>query len=102
MLGFCGLKVRLVDNGYWNESIYSTPADVVVLCRGFLGSIEELLEVYPTNCLILDASLYKRSRERILRECAAIGIESVDISRSGAVAIIPGDGCFTLEPLRGK
>lgn len=102
LLGFCGLKVRLVDNGYWNESIYSTPADVVVLCRGFLGSIEELLEVYPTNCLILDASLYKRSRERILRECAAIGIEPVDISRSGAVAIIPGDGCFTLEPLRGK
>ncbi len=102
LVDFCGMKVRLVDNGYWNESLYSVPADAVVLCRGFLGSVEELLEVYPTGCLVLDASLYGRSRERILRECALLGVDAVDISRTGAVALIPGDDSFTLEPLRGK
>lgn len=102
LLDFCGLKVRLVDNSYWNENLYSVPADVVVLCRGFLGSVEELLEVYPTDCLVLDASLYSRSRERILRECTALGIEPVDISRTGAVALLPGTGSFTLQVLSGK
>ena len=102
LLDFCGLKVRFVDNGHWNESKYSVPADAVVLCRGFLGSIEELFEVYPTGCLVLDASLYKRSRDRILRECASLGVDAVDISRTGAVALIPGGDNFTLVPLRGK
>ena len=102
LLDFCGLKVRFVDNGYWNESKYSVPADAVVLCRGFLGSVEELFEVYPTGCLVLDASLYKRSRDRILRECASLGVDAVDISRTGAVALIPGGDSFTLVPLRGK
>ena len=102
LLDFCGLKVRFVDNGHWNESKYSVPADAVVLCRGFLGGIEELFEVYPTGCLVLDASLYKRSRDRILRECASLGVDAVDISRTGAVALIPGGDSFTLVPLRGK
>lgn len=102
LLSFAGLKIRLVDNGYWNENIYACPADIVVLCRGFLGSVEELLEVYPTECLVLDASLFKHSRERIMPEADALGIEPVDISRTGAVAIVPFDNGFVLEPLRGK
>lgn len=102
LLSFGGLKIRLVDNSYWNENIYACPADIVVLCRGFLGSVEELLEVYPTECLVLDASLFKHSRERIMREAAALGIEPVDISRTGAVLVLPFDDSFTLEPLRGK
>lgn len=102
VLEFSGLKIRLLDNGLWRENLYTEPADVVVLCRGFLGSIEELAEVYPTECLVLDASLYKRSRERILRECAAMGIEPVDISKEGAVKIVPQEGGFSLVPMRGK
>ena len=74
----------------------------MVLCRGFLGSVRELLEVYPTSCLVLDASLYKHSRERIVREAVVLGVEPVDISRTGAVMIKNGDDGFTLEPVRGK
>ena len=102
LLCFNGLRVRLVDNAYWNESDYACPADIVVLCRGFLGSVRELLEVYPTSCLVLDASLYKHSRERIVREAVVLGVEPVDISRTGAVMIKNGDDGFTLEPVRGK
>ena len=102
LLSFAGLKIRLVDNSYWQENEYVEPADVVLLCRGFLGSIDELLEVYPTNCLLLDASLYKHSRERILRECVALGVDAVDISRTGAVMIVPDGDTFVVEPLRGK
>lgn len=102
LVEFAGLKVRLVDNEQWRDNIYVQPADVVVLCRGFLGKIEELVEAYPAGCLVLDASLYKRSRERIMRECAVLGIEFVDISSQGAMMLLPSGENFRLVPMSGK
>ena len=102
LVSYRGLKVRMVADDLWCENLYSVPTDVVILCRGFLGEMKELVEVYPSGCILLDASLYKHSRERILRECAALGVEAVDISKSGAVKIVPRDDSFEIVPLRGK
>lgn len=97
-----GLKIRLLADEQWRDNIFAEPVDVLILCRGFLGPVKELVEVYPTACLLLDASLYKRSRDRILRECATLWIEVVDISRTGAVKIVPHGDEFEINPLRGK
>lgn len=99
---FGGLKVKLLDNSYWNENEYSEPVDILVLCRGFLGKIKDAVEVYPPSCLVIDASLYKRSRERIIRECSQLGIDAVDIASLGAVKVIPSADSFDLIPMRGK
>ena len=101
-LKYDGLKIRLLADDLWRENIFTEPVDVLLLSRGFLGDIKELVEVYPAGCLLLDASLYKRSRERILRECAALGVEAIDISRSGAVKIVSRGDEFEIIPLRGK
>ena len=97
-----GMKIKLLADDLWRENIFAEPVDVLILGRGFLGPIEELVEVYPSACILLDASLYKRSRERILRECSLLGIEVVDISRTGAVKIVPRGENFEIIPLRGK
>ena len=102
VLEYDGLKIRLLADELWRDNIFAEPVDVLVLCRGFLGPVEELLEVYPASCMLLDASLYKRSRDRILRECAVLGVEAVDISRNGALKIAPHDDNFEIIPLRGK
>ena len=102
LLSYAGVKVRLVDNAHWSENIYSEPADVVILCRGFLGSVKELLEVYPTGCLVMDASLYARSRKRIMRECAALDVDVVDVAATGALMLVPGDASFELVEMREK
>lgn len=102
LLTYRGLKVRLVADDLWRENLYSVPTDVVILCRGFLGEIKELVEVYPPGCILLDASLYRHSRERIQRECAALGVDAVDISKTGAVKIVPMGDSFEIIPLRGK
>lgn len=102
LLQFNGLKVRMLDSDLWRENLYTEPTDIVILCRGFKGSIAELAEVYPAGCVILDASLYRKSRERILRECAALGIEPVDISVQGAMKIVAAGDSFKLVPMRGK
>ena len=101
-VSFSGFVLGVVDNDIWQESLYSQPVDALLLCRGFKGGVAELLDVYPTECLLLDGSLYKHSRKRILRECAQLGVGVVDISQSGAVKIIPGTDSFELEFVRGK
>ena len=102
LLSYSGLKIRLVDNAFWADNIYSEPADVVILCRGFLGSMKDLLDVYPTECLVLDASLYKRSRKRIMRECAALDVDVLDVSEIGALMLLPNEDSFEFIGMRGK
>ena len=101
-LMYGGMKIKLLADDLWRENIFAEPVDVLILGRGFLGPIEELVEVYPSACILLDASLYKRSRERILRECSLLGVEVVDISRTGAVKVVPRGENFEIIPLRGK
>ena len=102
MLRYGGLKIKLLADDLWRKNLFTEPVDVLLLGRGFLGPMAELVEVYPSACILLDASLYRHSRERILRECAVLGIEAVDISRNGALKIVPRGDNFEIIPLRGK
>ena len=102
MLRCGGLKIKLLADDLWRKNLFTEPVDVLLLGRGFLGPVAELVEVYPSACILLDASLYRHSRERILRECSVLGVEAVDIARSGALKIVPGGDNFEIIPLRGK
>lgn len=101
-LMYGGLKIKLLADDLWRKNIFAEPVDVLLLCRGFLGPVKELVEAYPSSCMLLDASLYRHSRERILRECAALGLEPIDISATGAVLVVPHVDNFEIIPLRGK
>lgn len=93
---FEGLSVKLLDNSHWRDNGKSVPVDLLVLCRGFLGRISELVEYYPASCVVVDGSLYKHSRERIKREYAELGVDVIDISQTGAVKILATDEGFDL------
>ena len=99
---FNGVVVRMLDNAYWRENEYTEPVDILVLCRGFLGRIDELVEVYPAACVVVDGSLYKHSRERIKREYARLGIDVVDITQTGAVKVVAGADGFDLMLVNSK
>ena len=99
---FNGLTVRLLDNPCWCENEKIEPVDIIVLCRGFLGRISDLVEVYPASCVVLDGSLYGRSRERIIREYAKLGVEVVDITQTGAMKVVATADGFDMIPMRHK
>lgn len=102
VFSFDGVTVRLLDNAYWRENESPAPVDVLILCRGFLGRINRLVKVYPAKCVVVDGSLYKRSRERIKREYSELGIDVVDISQTGAIKVAITDGKLELIPMRNK
>lgn len=99
---FDDIKVKMLDNPHWAENVNAEPVDILVLCRGFLGRINKLVKIYPASCVVVDASLYKHSRERIIREYSQLGIEVVDIADTGAMKVVVQDGNFDLIPMRDK
>ena len=99
---FDGIKVKMLDSPHWQENEKAEPVDVLVLCRGFLGRINKLVNVYPASCVVVDASLYKHSRERIKREYSQLGINVVDIAQVGAVKVVAANGNIDLTPMKGK
>ncbi len=102
LISFAGLRVQMLADDCWMGDTLQHPMDAVWLCRGFLGSVKRLIEVYPASCIILDGSLYEGSRRRLLRECSAAGVGCIDISQLGAVMVKGGDGSFSVETMRGK
>lgn len=84
---FSGRRIKMLCDEHWAADSIITPVDCIVLCRGFLGSIKELYNVYPTRYILMDATLYAGSRRRIRRECAASGIRCIDLTQ-GAVKML--------------
>lgn len=102
LLSFAGVRMQLLADDCWLSDSLQHPVDVLWLCRGFLGPVERLLEVYPASCIVLDGSLYAGSRRRLLREYGAAGVGCIDISQLGAVKLKAADGSFSVETMRGK
>ncbi len=102
LLSFGGLRVQLLADDCWLEDSVQRPVDALLLCRGFLGGVKDLLVHYPTNCVLLDGSLYEGSRRRLLRECKAAGVGYVDIARVGAVKLVGAGDAFAVEYMREK
>lgn len=102
LLSFGGVRLQVLADDCWLADSVQRPVDALLLCRGFLGAVDELLLHYPASCVLLDGSLYEGSRRRLLRECAKAGIGCIDISQKGAVKLVGGDDSFSLTFMRGK
>ncbi len=102
MADFSGRRIKVLADDCWRESEIMQPVDCLFLCRGFLGNIAELFTVYPASVVVMDATLYSRSRQRIERECAALGVRCIDLASVGAVKWLCNEPGIILEPMRGK
>ncbi len=93
LISFSGRKIKLLAADFRYEDADGQPVDCLYLCRGFLGPIKELLEVYPAKCVVMDATLFAGSRRRISRECAELAVRCIDIAKTGAMKFrcsVPG------------
>ena len=82
---FCGRRIRVLSDKNWTEEEHGMPVDMLFLCKGFKGSMESLLALYPAQYVVMDAGLHYMTRRRVERECAVLGICCIDISETGAV-----------------
>ena len=85
LVEFRGRRVKMLCGRSWQEDSLSIPVDALLLCKGFKGAMIEVLEKYPTKNIIMDAGLHAMSRRRVAKECAALGIDCVDVASAGAV-----------------
>ena len=102
LVTFGGLRLQMLADDCWRNDSVQSPMDALLLCRGFLGPVDELLDRFPASCILLDGSLYEGSRRRLLRECKKAGVGCVDISQKGAVRLESRGEQFALIFMRGK
>lgn len=88
LLHFEGRTIAVLADEHWCGAESITPVDCIWLCRGFLGSLEELLKIYPSRYVVMDATLYPSSLKRIERECRRAGVRFIDLSQRGAVKML--------------
>lgn len=101
ILYFSERKIKMLDDDCWQDETAVTPVDCLFLCRGFKGPIKELMLIYPSRYVIMDATLYSGSRRRITRECAESNVRCIDLTK-GAVKLLCNKTGVRFENMRGK
>lgn len=99
LVTFAGRRVKVISDEEWNGATLMQPVDCILLCRGFSGSIKELLVRYPSKFIIMDATLYAGSIMRIQRECRQLGVRCINLRETGARKLLVNGGGVRLVPV---
>ena len=91
LVDFRGLRMKMLCDRSWQQDSVPTPVDVLLLCKGFKGAMDAVLEKYPTERIIMDAGLHAMRRRRVAKECALLDVCCMDISQLGAVRLSCAD-----------
>lgn len=84
LVTFAGRRIKVIADEEWKEDTLIQPVDCILLCRGFSGSIKDLIARYPSKFILMDATLYAGSLKRIRRECRQQGVRCINLREAGA------------------
>ena len=84
---FRGLRLKMLCDKSWQQDSVPTSVDVLLLCKGFKGAMDAVLEKYPAEKVIMDAGLHAMSRRRVAKECSILDVCCIDISQQGALRV---------------
>ncbi len=102
LVHFEGRRIAMLSDDCWMDETHVQPVDCIFLCRGFLGKIKRLLEIYPTRYIVMDATLYEGSRRRIARECAQAGVRCLNLKDMGAMKLLCRGGGINFVSMKGR
>lgn len=78
--------------GQWHlenrQTAYPLSVDYVYICRGFKGSLKDVIPLFHIGRVVLDVSLSEAYREKLKQECETAGLDYIDISEKGSYAIL--------------
>ena len=83
------LRVAVIRDEQWKnkQSTPLIPVDYVYVCRGFKGSLQQLLHVFQIRQVVLDTSLSDWRRERLRQECEELHIPCREVSEKASFKI---------------
>ena len=91
LVDFRGIRMKMLCDKSWQQDSVPTPVDVLLLCKGFKGAMDAVLEKYPSEKVIMDAGLHAMSRRRVAKECVLLDVCCMDISQMGAMRLSCSD-----------
>lgn len=90
ILSYQGCRVGMVTDNRWRNKAASTPLFLhyLYVCRGYDGNMEELMRVFQTSCVVLDASLPAYRKRVLAEECRRKGLRAISLSDEGSVRFL--------------
>jgi competence protein ComEC len=83
---FLNFRAVLLNNKLFDkkESTSKLKTDIVILSKGFSANVQDLLQLFRFNQLVLDATIPNWQEKTIMRDCAALNISVHNVKESGA------------------
>lgn len=90
IFSFSGQRVGFINNNNWRNKQAPQPLfiDHLYLCKGYEGCVEELMEIFSFQNVILDASFTDSRRQACERECKRLGIRFISLSQQGSARFL--------------
>lgn len=87
--GVRGVSFLILSDRRWQGMTgkHRAEVDYLYVCRGFDGNLTEMSHLFHPRCVVLDASLWSRDRERYIRECETLGWNFHDMKVKGALKV---------------
>lgn len=84
---FADKKVCFINGSGWakKKSEQTFPIDYLYICKGYSGNCSSLLSLFPSEQVLLDASLSFKQRERLMQECDTLGVSCHSLSEGSFV-----------------
>lgn len=90
ILSFHGCRIGMVTDNRWRNKTAVSPLSVqyIYICKGYDGSLEELIGLFHSSCVVLDASLPDYRKQHLQAECKQRGVRFVSLSEEGSVQFL--------------
>lgn len=84
-----GVSFLMLHDGRWNGVKGNVRADVdyIYLCHGYRGDLQQMSVLFRPRCVVLDASLRPRERQRYMHACKSLGWTFYDMETQGALKV---------------
>lgn len=90
LLSYHGCRVGMITDNRWRNKSSDSPLPLhyLYLCKGYGGSIGELMRLFRPSCIVLDASLSDYRRQLLVEECRQRGLRFISLSDEGSVRFL--------------
>ena len=90
LLSYYGCRVGMITDDRWRNKSSDAllPMDYLYICKGYGGSIDELLRLFQPSCVVLDSSLPTYRLHALQKECKQRRLNFISLNEEGSVCFL--------------
>ena len=90
ILSYGECRVGMITDDRWRNRVAKSPLSLqyLYICRGYGGSLQELLALFRPSHIVLDSSLSDYRKQKLIEECNRQKLSFTSLSAKGSVCFL--------------